>query len=257
MSNGVLHDGERITDVGGRVRLISNGSGLPWGTDAYLLAAYIRHAGRACELGCGSGVISLLCAAHGHAADITALEIRPDMTELAERNAALNGLDGSLHVLCRDIREICARDFNGVFDTVFANPPYISHPGAPKCDPASQDARHEMWGGIGDFCAAAARLLRQRGSFYCVFRPERLADLFCAMRAAKLEPKRMTEIYPDVHSRPSAVLVEAKYRAAPSLAVSPPLIMYRDPPSVVPRVMTERAAAVYRDCSFYGAEGLR
>ena len=241
---------ENIISVGDRVRLYASPHGLAWGTDAYLLAAYIKKSRRACELGCGCGVISLLAAAHGRAESVSAIEILPDMADLSRRNVALNGLDGRVRVHCADIRSIRPEDIGGRVDTVFANPPYIAHPGTENADAAAQAARHELHGGIGDFCAAAARLLNYRGSFFVVFRPDRLADLFEALRRSKLEPKRMTMIHPDAASAPSLVLVEARLGAAPKLDVEAPLFFYRAGREEQPRVMSARTQAIYDTCSW-------
>ncbi len=248
--NNLLRDGEREVSAGSLVRLITDGTGLAWGTDAYLLAAFVRPHGRMCELGSGCGVVSLLCAAHGKCQDITAIELQSDIAERSGRSARLSGLDGRVRVLCRDIRTVgyADPDIGGRFDAVFANPPYIAHPGLSGRDASADAARHEQNGGISDFCAAAARLLKHRGKFYCVFRPARLADLFAAMRERRLEPKRLSFVYPDAFSAPSLVLAEASLGGGPGLSVSEPLIFYRDGSSVQPRVMTDEMKKIYDEC---------
>ncbi len=252
-----LSPDERICSVGERLNIIQKTRGLQWGTDSYLLAAYINKCGgRACELGCGTGVISLLCAAHGKFNEIRALEIQPSYAELAEKNAALNGLAGIFRPECGDVRDAVPEKLGGRFDVVFSNPPYMrADTGRRSATSENLIARHEIFGGIGDFCAAAARLLNFGGLFYCVFRPDRLPDLFAALRGSGLEPKRMTEIYPDLSARPSAVLVTSKLGAAPSLEVTRPVVLYSQPPAAdVTRKMTERSAHIYETCSFVGAD---
>ncbi len=245
-----LKNNESISEVGDKLKLIYEGHGLAWGTDAYLLAAALRPVRRACELGCGTGIVSLLAAAYGKAKEVVALEIRDEMAALAQRNAILNSLEDNVKIIAADIRSVHETQFGGRFDSVFANPPYIAHPGQSKSDDAAQDARHENHGGIADFCAAAARLLKHGGNFYCVFRTERLPELFEAMRRVKIEPKRMTEIYPDTVSRPSAVIVEGKFGAAPRLDVTPPLILYLDEPRDTTRVRTAMFEKVQNTCAF-------
>ena len=270
-SKTFLLPGERAVEVGGKVRVIDNGRGLCWGTDAYLLAAFIRRrrraqdvgtdiAGqvhtprilRACELGSGCGVVSFLVAAHGKADTVTALEINGDACDRTRRGIPLNGLDGRVQVFRKDIREAKPEDAacGGRFDFVFANPPYIAHPGLSGTDAVAEDARHENHGGIDDFCAAAARLLRSRGSFYVVFRPERVTDLLCALRAHRLEPKRMTFVYPDTASKPSLCLCEAALGAAAGLQMSPPAVFYADTQKTSPRTVTDTMAQIYETCSF-------
>ena len=248
-----INNDERLDEVNESLRIIQKKNGLTFGTDAYMLAAFMRpekHA-RAAELGSGTGIISLLCAARARFAHIDAYEIQPEFAQLGERNIALNGMVELITQLESDIRAIPS-DKNGSYDVVFSNPPYMKSGHGERCAHDMKTiARHEESGGIEDFCVTAARLLRYGGKFYCVYRPDRLADLICAMRAHKLEPKRMTFIQSDATAAASIVLIEAKSGASSSLKLTPPLIIYRDPPSVTPRVMTEQAQAVYADCKLY------
>ena len=244
---------ERIDEVNEKICLIQKKDGLTFGTDAYMLAAFMRpekHA-HAAELGSGTGIISLLCAARARFAHIDAYEIQPEFSELGARNIALNGMDELIAQYGTDIRSIPTGK-NGTYDVVFSNPPYMKSGHGERCAHDMKTiARHEESGGIDDFCATAARLLKYGGKFYCVFRPDRLIDLVASLRAHKLEPKRMTFIQADATAAPSIVLVEAKLGASPSLKLTSPLIIYRDPPSITSRVMTEQAEAVYAECRLY------
>ena len=249
MENINLSENESIIAVGERVKMISNGKGLAWGSDSYLLAARLRRGKRACELGCGTGVVSLLAAAFEKFDHVAALEIEKESADLAARNVALNSLGDRMSVHNIDIREAHPEALGGYFDCVFSNPPYFAHPGPESPDSIRQSARHEIHGGIADFCAAAARLLRYGGNFVCVYRPDRLVDLFEAMRAAKLEPKKMCTVYADTNSKPAFVLVEAKFGGAPLLEFEPPLFLYTDEVTN-PRIRTERIEKIYEKTSF-------
>ena len=248
-NSSILNNNENIISVGERVKMISNGKGLAWGSDSYLLAARLRRGKRACELGCGTGVVSLLAAAFEKFDHVCALEIEKESADLAARNVALNNLGDRMAVHNIDIREARADLLGGEFDCVFSNPPYFAHPGPESPDSIRQSARHEIHGGISDFCAAAARLLRYGGTFVCVYRPDRLVDLFCAMREARLEPKKMCTVYADTKSKPAFVLVEAKFGGAPLLEFEPPLFLYTDE-ITNPRIRTERIEKIYEKTSF-------
>lgn len=248
----VLFSGERFDKVNEHIRLIQKKGGLTFGTDAYMLAAFIRPepSARAAELGSGTGIISLLCAARGKLAHIDAYELQEEFALLGQRNISLNGFGDKITQHHADIRAVTPPA--DPLDVVFTNPPYMKCGSGKRCElDIKNRARHEEAGDIYDFCAVGARLLRYGGRFYCVWRPDRLADLMDALRRVRLEPKRMTFLYPDVNANPSAVLTEAKLGGAPSLDMTPPLIIYRDPPTVIPRVMTDRASEVYETCSLY------
>ncbi len=250
----MLCEGERLDIVNENLKLIQKKDGLTYGTDAYLLSAYAPAypRGRAVELGCGTGIVSLLCGAREQFARVDAIEVQPAFAELAARNAALNGLEEKVFVHCRDLRDMRAADIGGEVDVVLANPPYMrADSGKMNQTDAKTIARHEICGGIDDFCGAAARLVRWGGHFVCVWRPDRLIDLIAAMRAHGLEPKRMTAVHADASAEASMVLVAARRGGAPSLAMTRPLLLYRDPPSVTPRKLTDWAARIYAEGRFF------
>ena len=253
-----LRENETLHEVNEHIKLIQRRDGLTFGTDAYLLSAYVRPHGRAVavDLGSGTGIIPLLCLARNKAARFTAVEIQPPFGELIARNAALNGMSHRLTPLCADVRDLTAAAVGGEVDLVTANPPYMA-PGSGARNTADEKyvARHEVCGTVLDFCAAAGRLLKHGGRFCCVFRPDRLGDLFEGLRGAHLEPKRLTAVQATAAARPSVVLVEAVKYAAPSLLVTPPLCLWEADPQApdkpaAPPVPTAEATYVYENCQF-------
>ena len=89
--------------------------GLTFGTDAYLLSAYVRRRvrGRAVDLGSGTGVIALLCAHRAAFSHIHAVELQSSFCDLIARNAADNGLGDRITPVCRDVRELTVEDVGG------------------------------------------------------------------------------------------------------------------------------------------------
>ena len=250
----ILSEQERLDEVNENLKLIQNRDGLTFGTDAYLLAAYMSEmrVKNAVELGGGTGIISLLTAIHKRAGHITCAEVQSDFCDLIERNASLNALDSTICALHADVRDITPATLGFEADAVFSNPPYMkTDSGKRNISDAKYIARHEVFGGIYDFCRAADRLLKFGGKFFCVWRPDRLADLMDAMRQNHLEPKRMTFVHADANTIPSSVLVEAKKGAAPSVVLTPPLLLYRPPAEGKnTRTLTEDATDIYRNCAF-------
>lgn len=227
MTDPILFAGERIDEVNDRLRLIQKTEGLTFGTDALLLAAFIGKKGKlALELGGGCGIISMLLAARGRFESILCAEIQRDYAELIERNIDLNGLSSSLRAVCADVRESALLGPLGEYDAVFSNPPYMTADSGKLCQRDQKSiARHELFGTIDDFAAAAARALKYGGRFYTVYRPARLIDLFSAMRAHRLEPKRITFVHARADLAPSMVLTEARLGGKCELTVSKPLFL--------------------------------
>ena len=232
----ILRDGERLDAVNEKITLIQKKDGLTFGTDAFLLASFIKplSKGVAVELGAGTGIISLLLAARDRFSKITAIEIQEDFAELAKRNISLNNMDGKVEILHTDATKAAANTLGGEVDVVFTNPPY------------KYIARHEVCGDINDFCASAFRLLKHGGKFYAVWRPDRLTDLISAMRQNRLEPKVVTFVHAHADSEPSMMLVSAIKGGASGMKVTQPLILYKDGCTE----MSEKAKQIYDTMSF-------
>ena len=231
--DNVLYDPktERLDDINENLRLIQRCRGLTFGTDAYLLGAFMKSCPRgvAADFGCGTGVISLLAAQRGKFSFVHAFELQPEFASLTQRNIVLNSLEAKVDVTNIDVREISQKHTRGQIDAVFTNPPYMkSGSGLENPDDEKNIARRELNGTIYDFCAAAGRILKSGGAFYAVHRPERLIDLICAMKEASIEPKMIVQICPDTKSKPSLVLVEGKKDASSSVTLTRPLFIYKD-----------------------------
>lgn len=216
-----MNKGERVDAVNGGLTLLQNEGHLAFGTDALLLAAFVGRAKRAAELGAGNGIVSLLSAARGKCDHIDAYEIQNAVADLCQKNVEKNGLTHLITVINGDLRQI-EGEKNGSYDAVFSNPPYMKADAGRSCATTEkQMARHEMAGDIYDFCAAASRLLTFGADFYCVYRPDRLCDLFDAMRRADIEPKVVVTVCQSPRHAPSMVLVKGKKGGKAGLYFTP------------------------------------
>lgn len=254
MTDTELFEDERLDKVNERITLIQKKDGLTFGTDAFLLAAFMREQKNAyaVELGAGTGIISLLCAARGKFSNIDALEIQEDFYSLTDRNIRLNGYSDRIRALRADVREISANSLSREADVAFSNPPYMSvDSGKRNISDRKYIARHEVCGDIGDFCSAAYRALKHGGRFYCVWRPDRLSSLMSALRENRLEPKVMVFVHADAMSEPSMVLVSATKGGAEGLRILPPLLLHESRSNADgARALTARAQKIYDTMSF-------
>ena len=249
-----LLPGERLDHINESLSLIQKTDGLMFGTDAYLLAAYLRgrHT-RVAELGSGTGVITLLALTKGKAETAFAIEAQEDFAALTSRNAEFNGLSHRMITLHADVRNVNENDLGGRVDAVFSNPPYMrAASGRENTVSEKNIARREVLGDIFDFCACAARILKYGGTFYTVYRAERLCDLFEALRKNGLEPKKLTMVHAHSGAEPSMVLVASRLGGNPSLTVTRPLLIY---PTAADRTYTDEMKMIYDTCSFEGLEG--
>lgn len=218
---------ERCDFVNDSLRLIQETDGLTFGTDALLLAGYINGKyKRACEIGSGSGIISMLLVAREKVDTCVAIEVQEEYAYLTEKNVKLNGLESKIQTVNTDVRDYVVND---EFDIVYSNPPYMkTDSGKKNLLEKKNIARHEVCGDITDFCRSARKMLKFGGMFAAVYRPDRLMDLLSAMRDCKIEPKRITFVHADTDSEPSMALVEGKAGGKCGLLVTKPLIIYAD-----------------------------
>ncbi len=201
------------------------------GTDSVLLADFVNVSGKRCgiDLGCGSGILPLLLMLKNPSLSITGLEINPDAAAVAAENLRVNGLGERGDIICGDIREHRSLFRSGSFPLVVSNPPYFAQ-GSGKASPNVEKAtaRSELDCTLRDVISAAAYLCPTGGSFFMVYRAERLCELICLLREYALEPKRLRFVAHKKDFAPSLVLIEAKRGAAVGVRIEPLLILRND-----------------------------
>ena len=244
-----IKDNERINIVNENLQLIENKDSLTFGTDAYLLSAYLpKHKNTTgVELGVGSGVISLLALTRKKCHHVYGFEVQSTIADIAKRNAALNSLENEFTIINKDLRQANISDTMGEVDFVFSNPPYMKADSGKLNENENKNAsRHEIFGEINDFCACAKRLLKHGGSFFVVYRPDRMIDLIYALKSNNLEPKRITFIHANSHTPPSLLLISAKKGGKSGLVIDKPVYIYKDGTTEY----TEQFKKIYECCSF-------
>lgn len=201
------------------------------GTDSVLLADFAScgHARRACDLGSGTGVIALLLAWNNKHLSADGIELQPDWAEIARKNAQLNHLEERMHIITGDLREHRSLLKAGEYDLVVSNPPYYPSGSGRSSDlKVTATAREERFCTISDVCAAASYLTRWGGRFALVHKPERLAEIICALTQNGLEPKRLRFVQYKSGAAPNLILIESRRGGNPSLKIESPLILTDD-----------------------------
>jgi len=227
-----IKENERIDDLQrGGLRVIQRTDAFRFGTDAVLLSEFSapRRRDRVCDLGTGTGVIPLLLYARESTITADAVELQPDMAEMAARSMALNGLDGLLRVHEGDLRQIRALLPHAQYDLVTCNPPYGKAGGTLlNPDEAKRLARHEESCTIGDVARAAAWLLQSGGRLCCVFPAARLLELTEAVTACRMMPKRLRLVHSRLEKPAHLCLLESMLDARPGLTVEAPLVIFEE-----------------------------
>lgn len=187
----------------------------PLGEESLALGDFapVRPGGAVCDLGCGGGTLLLLLARRERSLSLAGVELDPAAARAARDNLERNGLTGTIITgdLCRSGLP------NEGFDLVISNPPWFTAASGASGGPERSEESCTLDG----LCTAANRLLKTGGRFCLVYPPERLTDLLCALRARRLEPKRLRFLAHRPDAAPSAVLAEAVKNGRPGLTVLP------------------------------------
>lgn len=219
--------GERLDGLGREgMYILQRPSGFCFGMDSVLLAAFAsgRAAMRAVDLGTGSGVLPLLICLRRPETVFDAVEIQPEIADMASRSVRICEMEQRIAVHAMDFRDAPKRLGYERYTLAVSNPPYGSS-GPESPDRERHTARHEGEADIRALCLAAFSLLQNGGRLAVVFPCYRLLELMDAMRDARLTPKRVQLVHPAYEKPPNLALVEAQKAAKPMLHFLPPLFV--------------------------------
>lgn len=188
----------------------------PLGADSLALGGFctVKPGDKVLDLGCGAGLLLLLCARREPSAALHGVERDPHAAGLARKNLSDNGLTGE--ILTADLRQA---DLPCGFDLAVSNPPWYPQGTGAVGGPGRVEEC-----ALPELCLTAAKALKPKGRFALCYPPARLVDLLWALRAARLEPKRLCLCRHAPDKPPYAVLVEAVKDGRTGLSVEKDLL---------------------------------
>ena len=230
LNNIINSDIETLDDLQNGYRIIQRRDGFRFGIDAVLLSDFAKKGkGRAIDLCTGTGIIPILLAAKTEISSIDAVEIQPEMAEMAQRSVEYNKLNDRVHIICADLKDAPSIYGKSCFETVTVNPPYMkSGSGLVNADDMKLISRHEVKCTLDDVVRVSAELLKTNGSLFMVHRPSRLADIFSAMRKYRIEPKLIRMVSPKTDKEPNMVLICGIKNAKSDIKFLPQLYVYNE-----------------------------
>ena len=227
--NDWLKEGERLDDLQcDGLRLIQRPDVFRFGTDSVLLADFARPRPKdlAVDLGCGTGAIALLMAAHQPGLCVDAVEIQPEIADMARRSVALNGMQDRVRVHEADMRGVWRALGAGARTLAVCNPPYGKTGAALESQSeAKRLARHEGDLAPEDIARAAAMLLKNGGRFCVIYPAPRAFEMMRAMHENRLAPKRIRTVHGVAGRPPKFVLMDAVKGGGEGLHWLEPLVL--------------------------------
>ena len=223
----------RVDNTGfGDIKVIQN-EGLGYGVDSVLLAAFaagetgakaIAEDSLVADLGSGSGIVGFIICHKIEGSRVVGIEKRASAVERARAAAELNGMTDRISFMESDVKDY---DSDVKFDAVVSNPPYFRQEAAiPNNQGDKYVARHETTANIYDFGRVMAKLLDKGGDCYLVHRPDRLPDIFEAMRTNGIEPKELQMVVPRAGEAANIVLIHGIKGAGKELRLLPEIAVH-------------------------------
>mgnify|MGYP004574929693 CR=1 FL=1 len=226
----MLREDECIDDLQlDKLVIIQKTNGFKFGIDAVLLSDFAKDtvSRRTLDLCTGTGIIPLLLSAKTGTPDICGLEIQHDICDMAKRSVCLNSLSERVHITEGDLKNACDIYGKAVFDKITCNPPYMEcGKGLTNTADTLSVSRHEIKCTLDDVVRISSQLLRNKGHFFMVHRPSRLADIICAMRTYNLEPKKLRFVHPSPYKAANLILIDGVKHGGKELKMLPPLYVY-------------------------------
>ncbi len=209
----------------GRVVVYQKKRGYRFAVDAPILADFLPASDApALEVGTGCGIVSLLALYLGKFPSLTGVEIQEDLCRLARFNAAANGLEQRLRVVCADFNRMY-RDFRGV-SLIFANPPFAPlGRGRLSAHRDVRLAKFEVTLTLADLLEKSAAILAPAGRLLLIFPRLRYNELLAVAAAAGFHLRRSREVRPFADRAADRMLLQLGKRPGSS-ASAPPLTVF-------------------------------
>ena len=226
-----LNDNERIDDLGlNGLKIIQQKDGFCFGIDSVLLSDFaknIKNNASVIDLGTGTGIIPTLLCAKTKLKNVVGIEIQKEVFDMAKRSIKLNNLEDKFNIINDNILNLENIFGRNVFDVVVTNPPYKKKDtGIINENEKKKISRHEITATLEDFIKISNVILKDKGEFYMIHRPERLVDIIYLMRKHKIEPKELRFVCSCEGKEPKMVLIKGIKNARSFIKIKNNLYVY-------------------------------
>jgi len=232
--------------LGGRVRYSQPRTGFRSGIEPVLLAAAVpaRAGDHVLEAGTAAGAALLCLAARVPGVSGVGVELDPALCQVARDNATANGFS-ELSFTAGDI----LGEPSGLFDHVFANPPYHRE-GTRSPDAAREVAKRSGDGQFDAWISVLARSVRARGTVTIILPAALLPDCLHAMAAARCGGSVVLPLWPHRQREAKLLIVRGVKDSRGPGRLLPGLVLHADEGG-----FTREAEAILRDGAALGFGG--
>ncbi|MGL6166685.1 MAG: tRNA1(Val) (adenine(37)-N6)-methyltransferase [Fusobacteriaceae bacterium] len=199
--------------------------------DTLLISNFIsltRGTKKILDLGTGNGAIPLFLSERTDA-KIIGIEIQEISADLATRNIELNNLENQITIIHDDMKNWNKYINNGSQDIVVTNPPFFKfHGNENQLNDLDQItlARHEISIDLDSLIEVASKVLKDKGYFAMVHRPDRLLEIIDTMRKYGITPKKIQFCHSKIDKGAKILLIEGVRNGKDFLKILPPFISH-------------------------------
>lgn len=227
----MIKNDECLDDLQNGLFIIQKQNGFKFGIDAVLLSDFAKdtRSKNTLDLCTGTGIVPLLLSVKTDTPRICGLEIQSEIAQMAKRSVEYNKIGKRVEIVEGDLKNAVEIYGRCSFDKITCNPPYMKKGTAVRNEIDTKSiSRHEVMCTLDDIMRVSRELLVSKGRLFMIHRPSRLADILCAMRKYRIEPKRIRFIHPEVNKAPNLVLLEGMKDGGEELKFLPPLYVYNE-----------------------------
>lgn len=198
--------------------------------DSVLLANFIsikKDENIVFDLATGNAPIAMLLSFRTNAM-IYGIELQKEIYDLGVKSVIDNKMDKQIKLYNMNIDDICNNFSSESADVVVCNPPFFKTNSVKHLNDVDIKtiARHEVMFSLDILFKNVRFILKNKGIFAMVHRPERLVEILEMMKSYGLEPKRIQFCYPKEGKNANIVLIEAVKNGNSGLKVLEPVIVH-------------------------------
>lgn len=200
--------------------------------DSVLLSNFVTinlSAKKIIDLATGNAPIPMLLSYRTNA-KIYGVELQKEIFLLGKKSIIENKMNNQIELINYDVNDILTMFNFESFDIVTCNPPYFreSSKRIYNSNQIKAIARHEINLKLQEVINIASKLLKNKGIFALVHRPERFIEIIELMKKNNIEPKRVRFVYSKYGKESNILLIEGMKNGKSGLKVLPPLYIYNE-----------------------------
>ena len=159
---------------------------------------------------------------------IYGIELQEEIYKLGEKSIKENKMDNQIILYNMNIKDVDNKFNDESVDIVVCNPPFFKTESVKHLNDIDIKtvARHEVKFDLDMLFKSVKYILKNKGVFAMVHRPERLVEIIVKMKKYNLEPKRIQFCYPKKGKNANIILIEGIKNGNSGIKVLNPIIVH-------------------------------